>query len=286
MVNLEALHVLAADVDDKVHVGQEMPGRSKVGHGLHHAVIRVESVLGQILTIASGSHRGNMQGGMLLVKLLKHFPDQGDGVSQVGPVVGKQQPRLLVNHRQLYRGGAGVNADMYRRAVVRPKGDPRHSGLCVAGMEGLIFLPVCKQRRMTPIGLRGAMKPQPVCYSRKIKLLIGIIGRAQRHKQKTVLRTNSPDSQRVVKALPQAAGEGQRPAQIQHLPADRPALGQPCDGLIHHRLINAGGNVWCLSTLVDEGLNIALGKDAASGSNGIGLFRFLCSDVHLIGPHF
>ena len=81
-------------------------------------------------------------------------------------------------------------------------------------------------------------------------------------------------------------GKGQRPAQIQNVTLDRPSLRQTRDGLIHHRLIDALGDVGGLGPLVDEGLDVALGKHAAAGGDGIGLFCRLGGLVHFIGSHF
>ena len=83
-----------------------------------------------------------------------------------------------------------------------------------------------------------------------------------------------------------ALGKGQRPAQIQNVALDRPSLRQTRDGLIHHRLIDALGDVGGLGPLIDEGLDVALGKHAAAGGDGVGLFRCLGGFVHLLRAHF
>ena len=86
--DLEALHVLAADVDDEVHVGQEMPGSGEVGHRLHHAVVGMERGLGKVLPVAGGGHGGHMRdAGCSRIELLEHLPDQRHGVAQVGAVM-------------------------------------------------------------------------------------------------------------------------------------------------------------------------------------------------------
>ena len=119
----------------------------------------------------------------------------------------------------------------------------------------------------------------------QIKTLVRIIGRAQCHEQQTVLRTGARHAQGAVKALPQAAGEGQRSAQIEHVALDGPALGKARDGLVHHRLVDTGGNVLGPGTLVDEGLDVALGKHTAAGGNGVRLLRLLGSCIHLVSAH-
>ena len=65
--DLEALHVLTADVDDEVHIRHKMLGGGKVGDGLHYAEIRVEGGLGQILAVAGGGDGRHVQLGMALI---------------------------------------------------------------------------------------------------------------------------------------------------------------------------------------------------------------------------
>ena len=52
VADLKALHVLAADVDDEVHVGVEVGGGLVVGHGLHQALVAAEGVLDEVLAVA------------------------------------------------------------------------------------------------------------------------------------------------------------------------------------------------------------------------------------------
>ena len=47
--HLEALDVLAADVQNKVHLGIKMPGRLEVGHGLNDAGVHLKGALNEPL---------------------------------------------------------------------------------------------------------------------------------------------------------------------------------------------------------------------------------------------
>ena len=257
-----------------------------MGHGLHHAVVSVEGVFRQILAVAGGGDGGHVEGRMLVVQPLQRLPDQGHGVAQVGPVIREEEAGLLVNHRQLHGGGAGVDANVHRRGVVRAEGGPGHGSFGVAGPEGLVLLPALKQGRLAAVGLGNSPLLQPAADLVQVKLPVGVIGRPQGHKQQAVLGTDAGDPQRFVKALPQALGKGQRPPQIQDIPPDGPALGQARDGLVHHRLVDAGGDVLAPGPLVDEGLHVALGEHAAPGGDGVGLLRFGRGLVHLVGGHF
>ena len=223
---------------------------------------------------------------MLVIELLQHLPDEGHRVAQVGPVVGEEDAGVLVDDHQLHGSGAGVDADVHRGGVVRAEGHLGHRGLGVPGPERLILLTAAEQGRQGAVGLRRAVLLQVVRHLVQVEFLVGIEGCAQGHVQQAVLRTGALDPQGVVKALPQDSGEGQGPAQVQDVALDGPALGQPGNGLVHHRLIDAGGNILRLGALVDEGLHIALGEHTAAGGDGVRLLRPLGGGVHLVGAHF
>src|SRR5699024_7373150 len=80
VLDLEALHILAADVDDEVHVGHEVLGRRKVGHRLHQAEVGMEGILDEGLAVAGGGDAGNMQVGVILIQLCENLPHNGHRV--------------------------------------------------------------------------------------------------------------------------------------------------------------------------------------------------------------
>ena len=161
-----------------------------------------------------------------------------------------------------------------------------HRRLGVTGFERVIFRLIFKEGRLGAVGLRHSALLQQLRRFQQIPRLLGVKRRAQSHKQQAILRTSSGDAQSLVEALPQTLGKGQRPAQVQNVALDGPSLRQAGDGLVHHRLVNALGNIGWLGPLVDEGLDVALGEHAAAGGDGIGLFRHLGRLVHFIGAHF
>src|SRR5699024_7722040 len=109
VLDLEALHVLAADVDDEVHVGHKVLGGGKVGHRLHQAPVAVEGVFHQFLAVAGGGDAGDLQVGVVFVQVGEHLAHQRDRVAQVGLVAGEKDVVVLVDDRQLDGGGAGVD---------------------------------------------------------------------------------------------------------------------------------------------------------------------------------
>ena len=67
VADLEALHVLPADVDDEVHVGGEVTGGVEMGHCFDQAQVTGEGVLDEVLAVAG-------DGG----------PAEGDAVAALG----------------------------------------------------------------------------------------------------------------------------------------------------------------------------------------------------------
>ena len=89
----------------------------------------------------------------------------------------------------------------------------------------------------------------------------------------------------VYKALPQAHEEVEGAAQEDDLALELPALGQAGHGLVHHGLEDGGGHVLLVGALVEQGLDIGLGKDAAAGGNGVELLMLEGEPVQLVDGH-
>ena len=284
ILDLEALHILAADVDDEVHIRHEVLGGGEVGHRFHQTVITAEGVLHQLFAVAGGGHAGHLQAGVFLVDLEQLLPDEGQRVAEIGLIVGVQDLALLVHDHQLDGGGAGVDADVHR-AAVGTEGHPGHAVGHMPGVEFLVLLLVGKQRRLAGIGGRGGILVQCVGHIGEHKGFVRIQGGTQCHIQQAVFRAGAGHAQRLVKALAQHGAEGERPAQIQDVALDGAALCQTRNGLVDHGLVDAGGNVLGAGTLIDQGLHVALGKHAAAGSDGVGALGLLGGLVHLVGAH-
>ena len=89
--------------------------------------------------------------------------------------------------------------------------------------------------------------------------------------------------QRLHEPLAQTGQEVERAAQEHDGARQLPALGQAGDGLIDHGLEDGGSHVFLSSALVQNGLDVALGKDAAAGGDGVDLLvleRQLVQLVH------
>ena len=284
ILDLEALHVLTADVDDEVHVRHEVFCCREVGHGLHEAEVAAEGVLDQLFAVAGGGHAGHLEAGVLFIDLQQLLPDKRQRVAEVRLIVGVEDLALLVHDHQLDGGGAGVDADMHRAALGAER-HPRHAVGHMAGMECLVLFLVGEEGRLAGVGRRGGVLIQRSGHVREDELLVGVEGSAQRDVEQAVLGAGAGDAQCLVEALAQHGAEGQRTAQIEDIALDGASLCQTGDGLVDHGLVDAGRDVLGLCALIDEGLHVALGENAAAGCDGVctgGLFGRL---VHLIGTH-
>ena len=72
-------------------------------------------------------------------------------------------------------------------------------------------------------------------------------------------------------SFPQPHEEGQGTAQEDDLALELTALGEACHGLVHHSLEDGGRHVLLPAALVQDGLDVALGEDAAAGGDGVDL---------------
>ena len=132
-----------------------------------------------------------------------------------------------------------------------------HLGPGVAVLERPILLVIGKQRGQIPVAGKvvwGAFDPGNQFFDMAaVPAGPGVNGGAQCHGELAQLRENRVfrgELQRLHEPLLQLGEEEQRPAQKCHFSLNGTALGQPGDGLVHHGLEDAGGNVLLPGALV------------------------------------
>ena len=291
VADFEALHVLAADVDDEVHVGVEVAGGAVVGHRLHQPGVAGEGIFDEVLAVAGDGRAldGDAAAAQLvdLPELLQH---DGHRVAQVGVVVGVEQAAVGGNQRDFGGGGTGVDAQPGGAGV----GVYVHLGGVhgvVTGQEGVVLLLAVKE------GGHGVHQAhavhallQPVQHLVKGALAVvgGAQGRAHGGKAVAVLGEHGVvgvQLQGLHEALPQAHEEVEGAAQEDDLALELPALGEAGHRLIHHGLEDRGRHVLLPAALVEDGLDVALGKDAAAGGDGVDLLVAQAQLVQLVHRH-
>ena len=188
--DFEAFDVLPADVDDKIHLRQELFGGGEMGHRFHHAVIHAEGVADDVLAIAGDGAAFQSDFRIATVKVQQKLPHQGNRIAVVGLIDGGKETALSVDDRQLDGGGTGVDADI-GRALIGVRIRRNHHIPVVAQAKGLIFLLVVEQRGHGGIASFGVILFQALQRLRQIYLLAGAEGRPHGHIIQGIFRANA-----------------------------------------------------------------------------------------------
>ena len=288
VADLEALHVLSADVDDEVHVRVEVGSGVVVGHCLHKAHVAGEGVFDQVLAVAgdSGAADGDTVAAepVYLPELLQH---DGHGVAEVGVVVSIQQAAVRRDEGHFRGSGTGVDAQI----GVAPIGGNIHlrrGGGVVPGGEGLVLRLIFEEGGHG-VHYRDAAPAFLQLFQQFVEglgfVIGGADGRSHGGEAVAVLGEDGVglvQLERLHKALAQAHEEVEGPAQKDDLALELPALSQAGHRLIHHGLEDGCGYVLFAAALVQDGLDVALGEHAAPGGNGVDLLMLQAQFVQLV----
>ena len=141
---------------------------------------------------------------------------------------------------------------------------------CMAGSEFFIVSFISKEGfhpLYLEIHLDAVGKPFDQIVQAGSCLRIRVHRRADRRKQMRVIRGNDlvrPQIQGADKCRAQLREEMKRSTEKRNIAADRLAACQTADGLVDNRLENGGGQILFGCALIDEGLDIRLGENAAT----------------------
>ena len=146
---LDALHILAANIQNAVHLRVKEGGRGTVGNGFHHALIQGESGFQQGFTVAGGTAPDDFCG---VRKQLFQFSDRvlgsQDGIALVIGIEPVQKLAVLTDQHKLRGSGTGINAQETISLIGRDLLFPDH-GFAVPGLKIRIFLFIPEQRSQT-----------------------------------------------------------------------------------------------------------------------------------------
>ena len=276
VLDAQALHILAADVQDELDAGQECLGAAQVRDGLNLAGVGLEGLDEQRLAVARGGHVADGAAGRDVVVEIGHDDlGRAQDVTVVVAVPGVQQLAVLAHERGLHGGGAGVDADEHAAGVAVELALGDDLGV-VAGFE-LGEVLVGGKERIQALDLGTLCVTQGIDSLDELREraeLVGLMrhGGAARHKQVGVLGHNAVllvQVEREVEAVAQLGEILQRAAQEGDVAADGTAARQARDGLGHDGLEDGGGHVLGAGALVEQRLDVGLGKDAAAAGDGI-----------------
>ena len=229
---LDALHVLPADIQYAVNLRVEESRRRAVGDGLHFALIQGKGGFEQALAVAgrAGAHDPRAFGHDLTQTL-----DGGnrgfDGVSLVGGVEGEEKLPLSADEGKLRRGGARVDAE----EAVAPVGFEIglfHNGPAMALTEGAVVVLAFKQRRQA-LELEGHGHPgvelsdQPIhVHGLRAARLEGCTPGSKEMGVVGIDDVLIAQAQRADKGFFELRQKMQRPAQKGHTAPDRLSAGK------------------------------------------------------------
>ena len=118
VLDAQALHVLAADVQNELDAGQERLGAAQVRDGLDFARVGLEGLDEQRLAVARGSHVADgATGGNVVVEIGHDDLGRAQDVAVVVAVPGVQQLTVLAHERGLHGGGTGVDTDEHAAGI-------------------------------------------------------------------------------------------------------------------------------------------------------------------------
>ena len=138
---LDALHILPADVQHAVHLRVKKSGGGAVGDGFHLALVQTESRFQEGFSVACGAGAGDVRAlGQLVPESCHGLHGGADGIALIVGVIGKEKLAVAADERHLRGGGTGVNAE---ETVTPIPGQalPADDGFAVAGAERLMVFP-------------------------------------------------------------------------------------------------------------------------------------------------
>ena len=100
-------------VDDKIHIWLKLFGSQVMRDGFYNAVIQTKRMLDDVFSISRHRGRRDVDLGIIGVKLLQIFLDDGHGVAAVGTVKGAEQVAVPSAQHGLDGRRAGVNAQKH-----------------------------------------------------------------------------------------------------------------------------------------------------------------------------
>ena len=276
VLDAQALHVLAANVQNELDAGQERLGAAQMRDGLDLAGVGLEGLDEQRLAVARGSHVADgATGGNVVVEIGHDDLGRAQDVAVVVAVPGVQQLTVLAHERGLHGGGTGVDTDEHAAGVAFELALGDDLGVVAALELGKVL--VGGKERVQTLDLGTLCVTQSIDSLDELREraeLVGLVrhGGAARHKQVGVLGHDTVllvQVEREVEAVAQLGEILQRAAQEGDVAADGTAARQARDGLGHDGLEDGGSHVFGAGALVEQRLHVGLGKDTAAAGDRI-----------------
>ena len=293
VADTQVLHVLAADVDDGGDARADKLGGAVVRHRLDLALVHGEGGLHEAFAVAGRARAADLTAlGQGRAHGAHDIDGRRHGIALVGGVVREDDAVLGVDDDGLDRRRAGVDAEPAAALglVEAGLGDDVEA---VAGHELLAVLGGRKEgvhargldlngsggealhegRELVAAGVDGGGTRFLGLACLLGGLLLGEEGRTDRDVELGVVGGDEGVSlrQKGLICLAQGRQEVQGASEEHDCSADRAPARQAGDGLRGDGVEDRGGQVLVSGTLVDEGLDVGLGEDAAARGDRIEL---------------
>ena len=272
VLDLDALHVLPADVENELHSGQYDVGRRLMRHRFYLSAVEFERVFDEIFAVARAACAADVRAfGHQLIYFFEYSGYGFERVAAVGAVPRIEQRSVLVYERGLGRRRACVHAEeagTFMQFYVRK----RDFRLCVAGAERFQLFWRVEQRAQSLhlVALHGFEPFQPLAD------LVGgeRLGCGQRRAYGVeYLRVFGEYRflrlQRFDEARAELGQEVQGTAEECDVSFDGLAARQAGNRLIDDGLEHACRDVLFRRAVVDERLYVRLGENAAPRRDGV-----------------
>ena len=276
VLHAQALHVLAAHVEDELNAGKHLVGAAQVRDGLDLAGVGMERLDKQALAVARA---GDVAHGATLrqrvVEIVHEDAGRAEDVALVGAVPGAQQLTVLADDGTLHSGGTSIDTDKDTTAIAGKVAMRDDLGAMTCVKLGLVGRG--GEERVESLNLAAldvAQRVELLDEDRQARQLARNCRQsgAAGHEQVGVGRADHMlviEVECHTEALAQLGEVLQGAAQEGDVTADGTAACKTGDGLRHDRLEDGGSHVLGLGTLVEQGLHVGLGENAATAGDGV-----------------
>ena len=279
VMDFQAFHILAADIQNEIYLRLQILGSIKVRHGFYDTIVNTKAVANQFLAVAGDCTCQQVAVRIFCVEIGKIIADGNNRITLIALIEGIKQFAVRTHNSDFNSCAAGIDTDKGFASLRR--GTYSDTFFRVTHLENSIFTFVFKKRRQMLKAVLCCCCLQFVGQRCKVHLMLGAEGCTHCYIKQTVFRADALDIQNTVKGITQTAHKGERSAEVQHIAADGTAFGKTCDGLTGYSVEDAGCQVAFFRTLVEQRLDIAFGENTAAAGNGVGVVCLLCQLVHL-----
>ena len=281
ITDFDTFHILSADIYDTVNLRVKESSRIVVGNGLNFPLIQQQRGLHQRLAVACGTGKRNV---CILRKNAVDLLNGTDGsfkrASVIIAVKGVKQSSVLTYKSGLSGGGTCINTQIAVAVILGKVALLYLIGALTLIKCLIVFL--CGKKRLHTFHLEiqfdGVL--QAVCHIRKgnCYLILCIHGRTHGCEKMGILWCNGVfiiQLQGADKGCLQLIQKVKGTAEKCNMAANRLAAGKTGNGLVYNCLENGSGKILLGGTVVDQRLDVSLGKYTAAGCDGVKRFVIL-----------